>query len=269
MKSIRYLFLTALMWVLLDSASADGNLQSSRSAGKLRQDQSVDISRQLQVSEPLTRHKTGQAENYAARSKEQVEAYVANRHDQLFEIYEVDVQLLSDLDGDGFHHALNVFFDVDVSVDSATVYAKLFLSREGEPWTQYFTTDLFSIHVDDLSDAYEVATELMEGYVPGYYSVLIEIYSLDHAHMVASEVLDYHSLGKDVMIEDRLRDEPYVESSSEYYEEYEEYYYSSGGGSFAPLLIFFLIIQVVIAARGSFALSPRNDSEYKNKNKTP
>ncbi len=266
MKSIRYLFLTALMLVLLGSASADDNLQSSRSAGKLRQDQSVDISRQLQVSEPLTRHKTGQAENYAARSKGQVEAYVANRHDQLFEIYEVDMQLLSDLDGDGFHHALNVFFDVDVSVDSATVYAKLYLSREGEPWIQYFTTDLFTIHVDDLSDAYEVETELMEGYVPGYYSVLIEIYSLDHAHMVASEVLDYHTLGKDVMIEDRYRDEPYVESSSEYYEE--EYYYSSGGGSFAPLLIFFLIIQVVIAARGSFALSPRNDSEY-NKKKTP
>jgi hypothetical protein len=266
MKMIRYLFLTALMLVLLGSASADDNLQSSRSAGKLRQDQSVDISRQLQVREPLTRHKTGQAENYAARSKGQVEAYVANRHDQLFEIYEVDIQLLSDLDGDGFHHAFNVFFDVDVSVDSATVYAKLYLSREGEPWIQYFTTDLFTIHVDAPSDAYEVETELMEGYVPGYYSVLIEIYSLDHSHMVASEVLDYHTLGKDVMIEDRYRDEPYVESSSEYYEE--EYYYSSGGGSFAPLLIFFLIIQVVIAARGSFALSPCNDSEY-NKKKTP
>jgi hypothetical protein len=267
MKSIRYLFLTALMWVLLGSASAADNLQSSRSAGKLRQDQSVDISRQLRLSEPLARHKTGQAENYAARSKGQVETYVANRHDQLFDIYEVDMQLLSDLDGDGFHHALNVYFDVDVSVDSATVYAKLYLSREGEPWTQYFTTDLFSIHVDDFSDAYEVETELMEGYVPGYYSVLIEIYSLDHAHMVASEVLDYHTLGKDVMIEDRYRDEPYAESSSEYYEE--EYYYSSGGGGFAPLLIFFLIIQVVIAARGSFALSPRDDSEYKNKNKIP
>ena len=82
MKSIRYLFLTALMWVLLSSASAADNLQSSRSAGKLRQDQSVDISRQLRLSEPLARHRTGQAENYAARSKGQVETYVANRHDR-------------------------------------------------------------------------------------------------------------------------------------------------------------------------------------------
>jgi hypothetical protein len=176
--------------------------------------------------------------------------------------------LLADLDGDGYHHALNVFFDVDVSFDSATVYAKLYLSREGAPWEQYFTTDLFRIHEDDFVDAYEVETELLEGYAPGYYSVLIEIYSLDHDYMVTSEVLDYHYLRKDLTIEDRYRDEPYVESSSEYYE---EYYYSSdgGGGSLASLLIFFLIIQVVIAARGSFALSPRNDSEYKNKKTTP
>ena len=101
------------------------------------------------------------------------------------------MQLISDLDGDGYHHAINVYFDVDVSVDSASVYAKLYLSREGEPWSQYFTTDLFSIHIDDVSDAYEVETELLEGYDLGYYDVLVEIYSMDHAFMVTSEVLDY------------------------------------------------------------------------------
>lgn len=255
-----------LVMVTFASVSADDGLQSSRSVGKMRQDQSVDLAQQLQLTLPLTRYPSGQAEDFAARPNAQVQTYSSNRHDQLFEIYEADVQLLSDLDGDGFHHALNVFFDVDVSVDSSTVYAKLYLSREGGPWVQYFTTGLFNIHLDDFSDAYEVETELMEGYVPGYYAVLIEIYSLDHAHMVASEILDYHSLGKDVRIEDRLRDEPYTESSSEYYEEYS---YSSGGGSFAALLIFFLSIQVMIAARRSFALSPRNDSEQKNNYKTP
>jgi hypothetical protein len=179
------------------------------------------------------------------------------------------VQLLADLDGDGFHHAINVFFDVDVSVDSARVYAKLYLSREGAPWSQYFTTDLFTIHGDDFSDAYEVETELMEGYAPGYYAVLVEIYSLDHAFMVASAVLDHHSLGKDVMIEDLNRDAPYSGSSGEYYE---EFYYSSGAGSVGTLLLFFLIIQFVIAARGSLALSPlspRNDGDYKKNYKTP
>lgn len=266
MKSIALVLLPALLLALTGSAGAGDSLQSSRSAGKLRQDQTIDLSQQLQASEPLTRPKTEQTENFAARPSSEPQSYTANRYDQLFEIYEADVQLISDLDGDGYHHAFNVYFDVDVSVDSATVYAKLYLSREGGPWSQYFTTDLFRINGDDFGDAYEVETELLDGYAPGYYSVLIEIYSLDHDYMVTSEVLDYHYLRKDLRIEDRYHDEPYVDSSSEYYE---EYYYSSGGGSFAALLVFFLIMQVVIAARGSFALSPRNDSEYKNNKKTP
>ena len=265
--------LIPLLSVLLLGASfvadAADPVQTSRSAGKLRHDSTTDLALLLKQREPVSRAALDQPENYAARAPLQHDASVANRYDQLFEIFEADVQLISDLDGDGFHHALNVFFDVDVSVDSATVYAKLYLSREGGPWSQYYTTDLFTIHGDDYSDAYEVETELMEGYAPGYYAVLVEIYSLDHADMVASSVLDYHSLGKDVMVEDLARDEPYQESYSEYYE---ESYYTSGAGSVGTLLLFFLIIQFVIAARGSLALSPlspRNDGDYNYNNKTP
>jgi hypothetical protein len=262
MKTIAITLLSALLLGFNTFANADNELQTSRSAGKLRIDQATDLSAVLKQREAVSRPAAQEAENYAARAPLERFDGVSNRYDQLFEIYQADVQLIADLDGDGFHHAINVFFDVDVSVDSATVYAKLYLSREGEPWGQYFTTDLFTIHVDDYSDAYEVETELMEGYAPGYYAVLVEIYSLDHAGLVASSVLDHHSLGKDVMIEDLSRDEPYVESSTVYYEETS---YSSGGGSVGTLLLFFLIIQFVIAARGSLALSPlspRNDGDY-------
>jgi len=269
MKAITIPLLTALLLGAGPFAVAADELQSSRSAGKLRMDQATDLSLVIKQREPVSRAVADEPENYAARIPLQGLDGVANRHDQLFEIYEADVQLISDLDGDGFHHAINVFFDVDVSVDSATVYAKLYLSREGGPWRQYFTSDLFTIHGDDFADAYEVETELMEGYLPGYYAVLVEIYSLDHAYMVASAVLDHHSLGKDVMIEDLSRDEFYQEQYTEYYE---ESYYSSGAGSVGTLLLFFLIIQFVIAARGSIALKPlfpRNDGDYKNNYKTP
>jgi hypothetical protein len=269
MKIIAIPLLSALLLGANIVANADDGLQTSRSAGKLRTDQATDLSAVLKQRDALSRPAAEEAENYASRASSQAFEGEDNRYDQLFEIYEADVQLISDLDGDGFHHSINVFFDVDVSVDSATVYAKLYLSREGEPWSQYFTTDLFSIHVDDFSDAYEVETELMEGYAPGYYAVLVEIYSLDQANLVASAVLDHHYLGKDVTIEDLSRDEPYVESSTEYYE---ESYYSSGAGSVGMLLLFFLIIQFVIAARGSLALSPlspRNDGDYNYNYKTP
>jgi hypothetical protein len=272
MKSIAILFVSLLLLMSLGPVGAAENQQSSRSIGKLQMDTSIDLSKQLRQLDPQRYPIAIAPQNYAARANVYPLEGVANRYDQLFEIYDADVQLVADLDGDGYHHALRVLFDVDVSVGSATVYAKLYLSREGEPWTQYFTTDLFTLHGDDAEDAYEVESELLEGYVPGYYAVLIEIYSLDHAFMVASEVLDYQTLGRDLMIEDLNRDESYVGSSGDYYEE--EFYYSEsgGGGSIATLLLFFLIVQVVIAARGSLALSPlspRNDSDYKNKYKTP
>jgi len=262
MKTLGIILLAlALLGFDLPAVAAEPQ-QSSRSAGKLKLDQDTDLSQVLQQLEPVIKARPTQPENYGASGAEQDFAGIANRHDQLFEIYDADVDLISDLDGDGYHHAINVYFDVDVSNESATVYAKLYLSREGGPWSQYFTTDLFSIHVDDFSDAYEVETELLEGYEPGYYAVLVEIYSLDHAYMVTSEVLDYYYLGRDLMIEDRSWDEPHGEF-------FGEVHVSHGAGSIALLLVFFLIIQVVIAARGALALSPCKNSENNNKNRLP
>ncbi len=270
MKTRAIILLSSLLLGIGIDARAADSVQGSRSAGKRLQDQSIDLSLELRQREAVTRAKPTVAEDYASRQPAQRLAGVANRHDQVFEIYSADVQLLSDLDGDGFHHAFRVFFDVDVDYDGATVYAKLYLSRDGEPWSQYFTTDLFSIFADDEADAYEVETELLEGYATGYYAVLVEIYSLDHAYMVTSEVLDYHYLGRDLMIEDLGRDEPYVEYYDETYEAYyEEEVHHSGGGSMASLLLVFLIVQVVIAARGPFALSPRNESDNYKKKGTP
>jgi hypothetical protein len=223
--------------------------QASRSAGKSSSDTSLDLSAELESREPVVRQQPFEAENYTAQTASQRFAGVANRYDQLFEIYSADAQAISDLDGDGFHHVFRVYFDVDVDHDSAEVYAKLYLSREGEPWSQYHTTDLFHIHGDSADDAWEVETELLEGYAPGYYAVLIEIYSLEHAYMVTSEVLDHYYLGKDLRLEDLGRDEVYRDP---YYEDS----HSHGAGSAGWMLLFFLIIQVVIAARGALALSP-------------
>ncbi len=242
-----------------------GDLQlSSRSAGKLHQDQGIDLTARLAAQDPIVREKSSSDESYDSSAVAQRFAGVANRHDQLFEIYQADVQLLGDLDGDGYHHRLAVIFDVDVSYDDATVYAKIYLSREGEPWSQVFTTDLFQIYGDEVADTYEVETELLEGYPPGYYAVLVEIYSLDHAYMVASEVLDHHYLGRDVLLEDLYWDEPQVAAhggvSVEYYE------HGHGGGSMVALVLFFLAVQLVIAARGALASNPLKKSEnYKKK----
>ncbi len=252
MKLLAILVMALTLIGIQAPAAAEQALQSSRSAGKLKSDLSVDLSARLERQDPLLRAKPATGEDYLSSGLAQRNAGVANRHDQLFEIYQADIELLADLDDDGYYHSFNVVFDVDVDYDEATVYAKIFVSREGEPWSQVFTTDLFQIYGDEVADTYEVETELLDGYAPGYYSVLIEIYSLDHAYMVASELLDHHYLGWDILFEDFYWDEPPVAAQSGLSVKY----HSHGGGSMAALVLFFLSVQVVIAARGAIASNP-------------
>lgn len=264
MKTGAILVAGLLLFSAAAAVPADDSRLSSRSAGKLHHDQSIDLTSRLAGQAPIVREKSVADENYDSSAIAQRFAGVANRHDQLFEIYQADVQLLADRDGDGYFQSLAVIFDVDVSYDDATVYAKIYLSREGEPWSQVFTTDLFHIYGDEVADTYEIETELLEGYAPGHYAVLVEIYSLDHAFMVASEVLDQYYLGRSILLEDLYWDDPHVAAHGKVDVEY--YVHGHGGGSMAALVLFFLIIQVVIAARGALALSPLKKSEnYKKK----
>lgn len=236
-------------------AFGEGTVQISRSAGKKVDDTSIDLQSALKSQAPVEGQLRSEDTTLAGR--------LANRYDQYFSIYSAGVELLSDIDGDGFHHRLNVIFDVDVNYDAATVYAKLYLSREGGPWVQYADTDLFDIYSDDIADTYEVTTELIEGYPPGYYAVLIEVYSLNDSYMVASEIIDKHYLGSSVMLEDLQRDEVIVYPDYGYYEEV-EIVETHGAGSFS-LFYWLLIMQVVIAARGILALTPRITSKRRKK----
>ena len=271
MKSLLPILLLALSAGSVQAAPE--LVQSSRSAGKYRGDHSIDLGATLPGRAPVERLVSGRPENYAARAEQQ--PGVANRHDQVFTIFEADVVTLADLDGDGYHHALNVYFDVDVNIGSASVYAKLYLSRDGGPWLQYHTTELFDIYYDDPGDAWEVETELLEGYRPGYYDLLIEVYSLDHAYMVTSDRARL-LLSRQEPSGSRISrvTKPYYEQAGEYYyeEEYVEYSPAAASSAASLLLLLLLVVQVVIAARGSLALAPLtpcNESDHKKKNMKP
>ncbi len=217
----------------------------ARSMGKQVGNSSIDLLNEVKSQQVVASEVVGAAANKPALGT----SSVANHIDQYFYIYDADVEMLSDIDHDGFHHALNVTFDVDVDYGHGHLYAKLYLSREGGPWIRYATSDLFEVFEDDASDAYQVTTELVEGYHTGFYAVLIEIYSFNHIGMVTSEILDHHYLGRNIMLEDLSRDEVYV---------YEEVVVTNtyGAGSFS-VLIWLLLVQVVIAARGILTLNPR------------
>ena len=256
MKPAIRLILMGLLCGFGLSVHAQEEILVSRSAGKLVQDDSIELSSEVKKQD-LVISQTPDLNQPRETTATLISSGVTTTdvgYYQYFSIYDANINLLSDLDGDGYHHAFNLSFDVDVSFDSATVYAKLYLSRNGGPWTQYHTTALFDIYDDAYSDAYEVTTELEDGYPPGYYDVLIEVFSLNYPGIVTSQILDYYYLGKDVMLEDLSRDQSYFYEDQPYY--YEEVYYSYGAGSFSMIWLL-LILQVVIAARGSIPTTPK------------
>lgn len=254
MSAIKQILATGLIFASCSSLFAQDEMLVSRSAGKMVNDDSIELSQKLKSQSlyvkpapDLTKINIQPEENTGSQ-----QTGIANRHDQFFEIYSAGVQLLSDIDFDGYHHALKVNFDIDVSNEEATVFVKLFLSRDGGRWSHYATTDLFNIYSDDSGDEYEVETELLEGYPPGYYDILIEVYSLNHADMVASERLNYHYLGRDVMLEDLSWDE-----RQQYIEEYTEITVSHGGAGSVSLFWLILVLLVAIAGRAMVSLNPQ------------
>ncbi len=111
----------------------------------------------------------------------------AVRGNKLFDVfvYDADIVLLYDDDGDGFFHGLEVSFDVDTTDFATTLYARLYLRRHAEPWELYFQTPSFTVFGTSPDDDYFVATELLSGYQRGQYDLMIELYEAANHALVA------------------------------------------------------------------------------------
>lgn len=107
-----------------------------------------------------------------------------------FSIYQGYAQLIEDLDEDGYFQTFSITFDADAITSSNNdqffVYAELYLSKNGGPWIHYYTTDDFVIFGESEDDIYEVYTTLDQGYPTDEYDVLIDLYEVGYADIVAS-----------------------------------------------------------------------------------
>lgn len=99
-------------------------------------------------------------------------------------IYQARTRLFDDFDGDGHYTYLRVNFDIDTSYFDADVYVRLFLRGFDGRWTLIFESDPFSIYGTSANDVYEVETELVAGYPPDDYDVLIEVYEAFYGDLV-------------------------------------------------------------------------------------
>ncbi len=150
-----------------------------------------------------------------------------------FSIYSASTKLLYDDDYDGYYNTFAVLFDADVLTHTyqAEVYAEIYLSQDGGPWTYLYTTDTYTILGDSEDDEYEVVTHLTENYYPDKYDVLIDLYQEGYPGIVAS----YSAADSELLYALPLESQDW---------EYEEEYHDHHGGSFSIQLLLPLMLLV-------------------------
>lgn len=178
---------------------------------------------------------TGVRSRKGLRSEQQKTGTGAVRDaDPNFWFYDVDVELFSDFDRDGYYFGVDLLFDADTTYAVADVYAVLYLSYEYGPWEEYAATDDFTLFGATSSDDYIVETELVSGYPTGNYDILIELFDAYDGTYLASIGPDETSELAILPLEDSTRD-AVLESG------HSHVVVTSGGGSFSWLLLLGLL----------------------------
>ena len=108
----------------------------------------------------------------------------AKSSNQEFWIFDAWVEFFRDDDRDGYFNHFSVEFDADTEYSSADVYARLYLGID-EVFKEYHTTSNFSIYSDNSNDSFVVESELLNGFPPSEYEVLIELYDAYNDQLVA------------------------------------------------------------------------------------
>ena len=101
-----------------------------------------------------------------------------------FWVYDANVFLHDDLDYDGYFNHFIVDLDVDTYFLHAKVYARLYLGL-GDDFREFHTTSDFVVDGESSDDVFTVESELLSGFPPNDYEVLIEIYDAYNDELVA------------------------------------------------------------------------------------
>lgn len=191
--------------------------------------QSAAIFKSNQENSSSTSADTHQGKQAApSRKVEKGAAQVSNPD---FWIYDAFVTLNVDEDFDGYYSDFSVEFDADSVYTNAGVYARLYLSR-GDVFEEYHTTSIFYIDGDSSQDAFVVDSELLSGFPPGDYEVLIELYDAIDDSLVA--VFDGNNDA----------DLTFISLESKTFEEVDRVIIVDEGGSFGYLVL--LVVPILI-----------------------
>lgn len=141
----------------------------------------------------VSRRQTAKKQRPAVKLIEKIETqkYRAEQpqtsdHSFGFEIFDSWVTFDSDVDGDGYFSEFTLDFDADFSDGAADVYAVIYTRLDGGTWTHLYTSDDFSIYLTDANDYFSVSFGLNNGFPPGEYDLLIDLYEVGYSGIVAT-----------------------------------------------------------------------------------
>jgi hypothetical protein len=167
-----------------------------------------------------------------------------------FWFYDAWVALYSDSDRDGYYTGIELSFDADTIYSAADVFAVVYLSYEYGPWNEYAETEIFTILGTSALDEYTIETDLVSGYPPGDYDILIELYDAYDGALVAAIGPDETSELSFLPLEDLSYDSPVGDTT--------QIVVNSGGGGSASLML-------LLALAGAAGLSRRHGTSLQQK----
>lgn len=104
-----------------------------------------------------------------------------------FSFYSATSYLDVDLDGDGYYSEFGLDFDADIdTAEFKDVYAVVYSSENGGPWTEFFVTENYTIFSDDISDEYSVTFTLSADFPANQYDFLIDLFEVGFSDIVAT-----------------------------------------------------------------------------------
>jgi hypothetical protein len=253
--NINALFVAGLLSLTVSGVSVaamdDSRLSVSRHHTTGGRDNPVITSESTEKFESLT--ESGSRSKLSTRggsAKPGADSAVMSSVDHDFWIFDADVDLFNDDDGDGFFHGIDLLFDADTIYSAAEVYAVVYLSLDFGPWNEYGVTEDFWIFGASGTDEYLLVTELMSGYPTGDYDLLIELFDAVDDSFLASFGPEDSSALSFLPLEDFNRDEPIAGTAVAV---------SHGGGGAADAWTIGILLLFLVASAARKVWRHRND----------
>lgn len=169
----------------------------------------IDSNLSVKTAYPVMNYSANRAEpatESRQASRQANHAYVVSNW-----IYDAEWSLEGDHDNDGYYHQINLKVDADTDAQEPQwVFLKVWISQDGMAWNELHTSQWFELEGNSIFDSYEINLDLLSGYQPSQYDLMIELYNEYDYWPNDSLILGNSLAGRGLTLEDSDYDTPHA-----------------------------------------------------------